>query len=251
MTISVIIATYNAAKTLKRCLDSIVPQLTDETELILVDGGSKDTTNDIIVSYGDKVAVHISEPDKGIYDAWNKGVKVATGKWIMFIGADDILISGAIDYYLGFIAVYDYHDYDFVSCKIRSVKEDGVFLQVTGRCWSYNRCRINMDVTHVASLTSKNYFKRIGLFNTNYKICGDYELLMRGGKKMRALFADHVIAQMPIGGASFSVKALKEQFRIKHDVGRVPWLFCVLIYLFQLVLFYTYTIRHSHNYRND
>ena len=103
MKISIIIATWNAAKTLKRCLDSIVPQLTDETELILVDGGSKDDTNKIIDSYGDKVAVHISEPDKGIYDAWNKGVSKAKGDWVMFIGADDILLEGAIEYYLAYL----------------------------------------------------------------------------------------------------------------------------------------------------
>lgn len=63
MKISIIIATYNAAKTFIRCLDSIVPQLTNETKLVLVDGGSKDDTNKIIDSYGDIIAVHISELD--------------------------------------------------------------------------------------------------------------------------------------------------------------------------------------------
>ena len=100
MKISIIIATWNAAKTLRTCLDSIVPQLNKDVELILVDGGSKDETNEIIDSYGDKVSVHISEPDKGIYDAWNKGVKVAKGDWVMFVGADDILLPSAIDTYL-------------------------------------------------------------------------------------------------------------------------------------------------------
>lgn len=245
--ISIIIATWNAAMTLKRCLDSIVPQLTNQTELILVDGGSKDETNKIIESYGDKITIHISEKDEGIYDAWNKGIKLAKGKWIMFIGADDKLMPGALNFYLDYISKYNYINYDFISCKIRSVKKDGTFLQLTGRCWSYKRCKYNMDVTHVASLTSRNYFERIGDFNTKYKICGDYELLMRGGNNLKALFADFIIAEMPIGGASFSVKALKEQFNIKHDVGKVSWLFCVLIYIYQLALFYTYTIRHSHN----
>ena len=68
MKISIIIATWNAAKTLRRCLDSIVPQMTNQTELIIVDGGSEDETNDIIDSYGDCISVHLSEPDKGIYD---------------------------------------------------------------------------------------------------------------------------------------------------------------------------------------
>lgn len=245
MKISIIIATWNAAKTLKRCLDSIVPQLTDETELILVDGGSKDDTNKIIDSYGDKVAVHISEPDKGIYDAWNKGVSKAKGDWVMFIGADDILLEGAIEYYLANLNYISNTDIDFISCKIKSITEDGNFLQYTGKLWNYTRCKINMDVTHVASLTSKKYFEKVGVFNIEYKICGDYELLMRGGKRMKAKFIDFPIAEMPIGGTSFSVKGLREQLLIKNRVGKMPFVFCYFIFCIQLLLFYTYSIRHS------
>lgn len=245
MKISIIIATWNAAKTLRRCLDSIVPQLTDETELILIDGGSKDETNEIIDSYGSKIAVHVSEPDKGIYDAWNKGVRVAKGDWMMFVGADDVLLPDAIKNYMHFTENISYKDIDFISCRIKSVKEDRTFLQYTGKKWNYGKCRINMDVTHVASLTSMNYFNRIGLFDINYKICGDYELLMRGGKEMRPLFLDKVIAEMPIGGASFSVKGLKEQLEVKHATGKVPLIICYAIFSVQLLLFYTYSFRHS------
>lgn len=110
MKISIIIATWNAAKTLRRCLDSIVSQLTDETELILIDGGSKDETNEIIDSYGDKIAVHVSEPDKGIYDAWNKGVMVAKGDWMMFMGADDVLLPDAIKNYMHFTESISYNN---------------------------------------------------------------------------------------------------------------------------------------------
>lgn len=245
MKISIIIATWSAAKTLKRCLDSIVPQLTDEAELILVDGGSKDDTNKIIDSYGDKVAVHISEPDKGIYDAWNKGVSKAKGDWVMFVGADDILLEGAIEYYLAYLNNISNAEVDFISCKIKSITEDGTFLQYTGKLWNYTRCKINMDVTHVASLTSKKYFEKVGVFNIEYKICGDYELLMRGGKRMKAKFIDFPIAEMPIGGTSFSVKGLREQLLIKNRVGKMPLVFCYFIFCIQLLLFYTYSIRHS------
>lgn len=245
MKISIIIATWNASKTLKRCLDSIAPQLTNETELILVDGGSKDDTNNIIDSYGDKIDVHISEPDKGIYDAWNKGLKKAHGDWIMFIGADDILLEGAIEYYLANLNYISNTDIDFISCKIKSITEDGIFLQYTGKLWNYTRCKINMDVTHVASLTSKKYFEKVGVFNIEYKICGDYELLMRGGKRMKAKFIDFPIAEMPIGGTSFSVKGLREQLLIKNRVGKMPLVFCYFIFCIQLLLFYTYSIRHS------
>lgn len=244
MKISIIIATWNAAKTLRTCLNSIVPQLNNEVELILVDGGSKDETNEIIDSYGDKVSVHISEPDKGIYDAWNKGVKVAKGDWVMFVGADDCLSQDAIDNYLKYIKNVPI-DTDFISSKINYVDDKGKTIDVTGKLWNYNRCRINMDVTHVASLTNKNYFNRVGVFNTKYKIVGDYELLMRGGKDLKAAFMDKIVATMTIGGTSFSVKGLKEQFKVKRNVVRMPLLICVGIFLFQLFLFYTYKLRHK------
>lgn len=243
--ISIIIATFNAANTLKRCLDSIVPQLTPACELIIIDGGSKDRTNDIINSYGCAIDKHISEPDRGIYDAWNKGLKVSRGDWIMFIGADDMLLEGALDFYLDYISEHTQDGIDFISAKIKSVREDYSFLQYTGKLWNYDRCRINMDVTHSGSLTNRNYFKRIGMFNISYKIVGDYELLMRGGKQMKAAFVDYPILAMPIGGASFSVKGLKEQFKVKRSIGKVPYLACVLIFLVQLILFYTYNLRHT------
>ena len=71
--LSIIIATYNAGNTLDACLTSITKQKSSEIELLIIDGGSSDKTLDIIHSYGDKIDVLISEPDKGIYDAWNKG----------------------------------------------------------------------------------------------------------------------------------------------------------------------------------
>lgn len=241
--ITIVIATWNAARTLATCLDSIIPQINDKTELVIIDGGSNDTTNEIITSYGNKVAYTTSERDKGIYDAWNKGVKVANGKWVLFIGADDRLADDAIANYLDYIRSIP-SNIDFISSKINYVDETGKTLDIIGKKWNYNRCRINMDVTHVASLTSKKYFERIGLFNIDYRIVGDYELLMRGGKEMKAAFMDKVVATMSIGGVSFSVKGLKEQFKVKREVAKMPWLLCVFIYCAQLILFYTYKLRH-------
>lgn len=244
MEISIIIATWNVARTLQTCLDLIVPQLTDDTELILVDGGSTDSTNSIIASYGNKISVHISEPDNGIYDAWNKGIKVSHGEWLMFVGADDRLEPDALEKYHSFLTHNKVDDVDFISAKVKSVTQCGAFIRYAGRLWSYRRCRINMDVIHVASLTSKRYFERVGNFNTSYKICGDYELLLRGGPLMKAQFCDRLIVTMPIGGISFSTKGLKEQLLIKNRIGGVPKPLCYLIYLFQLLLFHTYKIRH-------
>lgn len=242
MLISIIIATYNAEKTLQRCLESIVRQMTDACELIIIDGGSSDNTKDIITSYGSKIAYTVSEQDKGVYDAWNKGIKRAKGQWILFIGADDMLEDGALNHYATYINAHP--DLDFISAKVNYINEEGNTIAITGRMWNYNRCRINMDVTHVASLTNKDYFNRMGLFDVSYKIVGDYELLMRGGPTLRAGFLDHIVATMAIGGISFSVKGLKEQMRVKIECGNMKRVVSYLIYLYQLCVFYTYKLRH-------
>lgn len=215
--ISIIIATYNAAKTLRTCLDSIVPQLTDETELIIVDGKSKDETNSIIDSYGSKVTVHISEPDKGIYDAWNKGVKVAKGEWVMFVGADDVLLPDALVKYLKVInSTADIGEYDYICANNEFVDMKGNVLKIMGKAPAWKYMRRGMAAAHVASLHNKhNLFETIGGYNLDFKICADYELLLRKKQQLHYLFVPVHIARMKVGGMSFSTKAIIEAYKIR------------------------------------
>ena len=89
--VSIIIATYNSEKTLRRALDSVLNQSYQDWECIVVDGASKDNTIGIVKEYVSKDARfrYISEPDHGIYDAFNKGWKMAKGEWVMYLGSDD------------------------------------------------------------------------------------------------------------------------------------------------------------------
>lgn len=217
MKISIIIATYNASKTLKTCLDSIVPQLCTEAELIIVDGASKDNTNDIIKSFGDNVSVHISEPDKGIYDAWNKGVALSHGEWVMFIGADDILLSNAVSTYLNTIKnTADIDSYDYICAHNEYVNEKGKLLKVLGEEPKWSKMCKGMAAAHVASLHNKrNLFETIGGYNLNFRICADYELLLRKKQNLKYIFIDNHIARMKIGGMSFSTNAIIETYNIR------------------------------------
>ena len=100
--VSVIIATYNAGKYLRRALDSVYSQSYTNVECIVVDGCSKDNTLDIVREYVCKNIVYISEQDLGIYDALNKGVLIAKGEWIYVLGADDELLpDGLRSFFLG------------------------------------------------------------------------------------------------------------------------------------------------------
>ena len=246
MTISFIIATFNAGRTLKRCLDSIIPQLTSETELILIDGGSKDNTNEIIDSSGNKIAVHISEPDKGIYDAWNKGVKLSSGNWVGFIGADDVLLPNAVKSYMQIIkSTCDIDSYDYICAHNEYVDKDGNVLQVIGGAAEWSKMRRGMVAAHVASLHNKhNLFETIGGYDLQFHICADYDLLLRKRDKLKSLFIDTTIARMQTGGMSFSVAALKEAFHIRQKNHSTNMIENVSLYLWYWMLFKTYHLRH-------
>lgn len=245
MKISIIIATYNASKTLNICLDSIVPQLTNETELIIVDGNSNDNTNDIIDSYGDKVAVHISESDNGIYDAWNKGIILSKGEWIMFIGADDILLPNAINTYLSTIRNTENIDsYDYICAHNEYVDQEGRLLKILGKKPIWSEVRFKMTMAHVASLHNrKNLFDLIGNYNIQYRICADYELLMRKKDRLHSLFIDERIARMKVGGMSFSIKAIKETYKIRKLYSSLPVLMNELYFIRDVLAFYFFIFR--------
>jgi glycosyltransferase involved in cell wall biosynthesis len=89
--ISIIVATFNASKTLQKCIDSIAQQSFRDFELIIIDGKSNDGTLDVISRNSEIIDYWVSEQDSGVYNAWNKGLDKATGDWICFIGADDYL----------------------------------------------------------------------------------------------------------------------------------------------------------------
>jgi acetyltransferase-like isoleucine patch superfamily enzyme len=222
--ISIIIATWNAGKVLDNCLQSIIPQLSNETELIIVDGLSSDNTKDIIAQYHDYIAYTVSEKDKGIYDAWNKGIRVARGKWLAFIGADDILLEGAIQRYLTAIKeTGDIDSYDYICAHNEYVDMNGKLLKLLGDDPQWSIFRRTMNAAHVASLHNrKNLFETVGEYNLDFKICADYELLMRKKSKLKALFLDARIARMKVGGMSFSTRAIVETYKIRKLHHSLP-----------------------------
>lgn len=245
--ISIVIATWNAAETLRTCLNSIVPQLTDETELVIIDGGSKDATNDIIASYGDKLAYTISEKDEGIYDAWNKGVKAAKGKWVAFIGADDVLLPNAINTYLDCIhGKADIDTYDYICAHNEYVDMNGKLLKILGEEPKWSAMRKMMPAAHVASLHNKhNLFEMTGGYCLDFKICADYEMLIRKRENLKYLMLDARIARMKVGGMSFSTKAIKEVYRIRKKHHSVPGLVNVLLFLRDWIAYKLFIFRKA------
>ncbi|RHJ54940.1 glycosyltransferase family 2 protein [Bacteroides sp. AM10-21B] len=137
MKISVVTVCYNAADTIERTMLSVLNQTYHDIEYIIIDGGSTDGTVDIIRKYADKIAYWVSEPDKGIYDAMNKGIKVATGEWINFMNAGDIFCdknvltnifsTGSVDEYSFLFS--DFYVYEKgIKIKVSASYEKGILL---------------------------------------------------------------------------------------------------------------------------
>lgn len=214
--ISIITVVYNGAKTLRATMESILPHLSDEVEYIVIDGGSTDGTQDIIAEYADRLAYWVSERDGGIYDAWNKGLSRSSGRYISFVGADDVLLPDAMSTYLSHIRQQP--EIEYWSSKVAFGHPAG---RVIGQPWRWDRSRRYMTAAHVGSLHRRDLYERLGIYDTSYRIVGDYELLLRAGPSLQAGFVDQVTAVMGDGGVSNKLvkHALAETARAKKETN--------------------------------
>lgn len=225
--VSIITAVYNGAAHVEECIQSVLSQQYPNIEYIVVDGGSTDGTVDIIKRYDDRIDYWVSARDKGIYDAWNKGLALATGEWIGYLSADDAYVPDAVAGYVELIGSEREvgRDVEYVSSKI--LYKDGDNARLMGQAWSWPTFQRYMNVVHVGSLHSRAFFDRYGVFDPNYRICGDYELLLRPRGKLKAAFRDFVTVHMRAGGVSnSSTRALDEAFKAKRETGGRNALLC-------------------------
>ncbi len=195
--ISVVTVVFNGAKTLKNTIESVIPQLGDDVEYIIIDGGSTDGTIEIVREYEHHLAYWISERDSGIYDAWNKAIDVSKGEFISFVGADDVLEPFACATYIE--KIRSHPQIEYWSSRVIFGERKG---RVIGRPWHWHDFKRYMTVAHVGSLHRRDLFARHGKYDTAFRIAGDYEFLLRVGKNLKAGFVDAVTARMGDGGIS-------------------------------------------------
>lgn len=173
MRVSVITVCFNAIQGIEKTISSVLSQSYPEIEYIVIDGGSKDGTVDVIQKYADRIGYFVSEPDGGIYDAMNKGVRVATGEWITFLNAGD--------------TYYDSQSIEAVFSHEIPIDVDVVYgYQVHG--YSYGKfVRKQLPLTffsegmpfgHESSFVRAGVMKCIG-FDTNYRIAADYNFFYK------------------------------------------------------------------------
>jgi glycosyltransferase involved in cell wall biosynthesis len=234
--ISIVIATYNAEKTIKRCLNSIVSQKTDPIELVIVDGASADQTMNIVRSFAESLDVVVSEPDKGIYDAWNKALRLVTGEWIMFLGADDYLLDGSIGLYWNYLNNHVLEEVDIITAQSKLIDSKGRYLRILGNPYRIKEFRCYMKISHGSTLHNRKLFDELGDFNLSFKICADYEFLLR--KNLNAGYIGIPTIAMQVGGVSNTIKGLLESFQVKHYRKSIPFLLNVYYLIKGIVGYY-------------
>ncbi len=206
MKISIITVVYNNVATIAQAIDSVRNQDYADIEYIVIDGGSDDGTVEVIRGYKNGITHFVSEKDNGIYDAMNKGIRMATGAVVGILNADDFF--------------YDHHTISRVAAAFREdaalqatigdivfIKDDDhnhVIRYYSGKNWRPSKFAWGYMPPHPSFFCKKEVYERCGYHQTDYKIAADYELLIRFllVNKIRYRYLPVVTTKMRMGGAS-------------------------------------------------
>jgi glycosyltransferase involved in cell wall biosynthesis len=206
MKVSIVTVVYNNVATIGHAIDSVLSQDYADVEYIVIDGGSTDGTVDVIKSYGNRIAQFVSEKDKGIYDAMNKGIRMATGDVVGIVNADDFFYD---DHVLSRVAEAFTADrsLEATTGDIVFIAEENhkkVLRHYSSKSWRPSKFAWGYMPPHPSFFCRKNLYERYGYYQTDYKIAADYELLIRFLllHKARYKYLPLITTKMRMGGAS-------------------------------------------------
>ena len=221
--ITIITVVFNGEQYLEETILSVINQPYDNVEYIIIDGGSTDGTLGIIQKYEHTIDYWVSEKDKGIYDAWNKAVKLSCGEWISFLGADDSYTEDALKLYARYLLRMT--NINYISSRV-NLKKNNHIVRVIGSKFNEATIKKRMNIAHVGSLHNRNLFKNNGLFSLDYNVVSDYEFFVRTSQSINAGFLNEVTAIMRVGGASdgsaevfYEVANIKVKYGLRSKLG--------------------------------
>jgi glycosyltransferase involved in cell wall biosynthesis len=205
MKISIITATYNSAATIRDCIQSVNSQTYNNIEHIIIDGASKDNTLEIINSLPNRVITIVSEPDKGIYDAMNKGIKAATGDVIGILNSDDFFTSDNIIETV--VDNFKNSDIDALYGDVHFVNPDDISKNVryySSAIFKPSLFRFGFMPAHPSFYMKRECYEKYGVYALDYKIASDYDLLIRylHKEKIKYKYINKDFVTMRTGGVS-------------------------------------------------
>lgn len=230
--VSIIIAVKNAKALLAETLQNLRQQNYSPLEVIVVDGASTDGTQELVKEYSDIVKICISEPDRGISDAFNKGIRQATGEYINFQGAGDTLYH---DNCLAELFAGLDPSYQLICGKILRVKEDGktpVWIAPKRTNFTPRSLLIKMTLPHQGLFMHRSYFEKYGEFDLSLPFAMDYELLLRSYRQFpKTCVKDMIVARWREGGVGQhripEVLAEYHKIKLKHRIASPVLLTCI------------------------
>jgi glycosyltransferase involved in cell wall biosynthesis len=201
--ISVITVCLNSEKSIERTIRSVISQHYSDIEYLIIDGGSTDGTLPIIEKYRNQIDFVLSEPDAGVYDAINKGIKASTGEVVGVLNADDVYASNEV--VTEIVDMFKNNDPDLLYGNLTYVKPNGTIL----RKWvskTYQQGLFNWGwmPPHPTFYCKKQLFDQLGYYDINFGTAGDYELMVRfmHSNIVKSYYLNKIIVEMSVGGIS-------------------------------------------------
>jgi glycosyltransferase involved in cell wall biosynthesis len=237
MRVSIITICYNSEATIRETITSVLSQSYADIEYIIVDGASKDSTCEIVRSFGDKISMFVSERDKGIYDAMNKGVKLATGDVIGILNSDDFyadanVVSDIVHTFektgaQGVFADLVYVDRENIN-KVTRTWKSGLYKE--------GKFLFGWMPPHPTFFVKREVYEAYGHYTTELRSSSDYEFMLRviHKEKIRVGYLPRVITKMRVGGQSNVTlanrkKANREDRRAWEMNGMKPYFFTIAL----------------------
>jgi glycosyltransferase involved in cell wall biosynthesis len=243
--ISIIVATRNSARTLGRCLDSIRAQVFRDFELIVMDGASADGTAEVLEKSADVVTRWRSEPDRGVYHAWNKALREVRGEWICFLGADDWLSDPRALERLTPALRAGGHGCRVVYSRVRFVDPAGSLVEEVGEAWPRARRRLlrGFCLPQPGLMHHRSLFEQYGRFDESFRVAADYEFLLRELKSQSAFYVPVLTVTMLFRGVSarpenlYQILGETRRALVLHGLRppRLLWMYmtaCAWLYLY-------------------
>lgn len=247
--ISVITAVLNGEEYLEQTIQSVINQSYKNVEFIIINDGSTDNTLNIIKKYDEQIAYWESQPNSGLYSTWNKGLKHAKGEWICFLGADDYFwtldvlekvvpqLNKALP---DFRVVYGKNN--FISLK------DSQVIMTQNLPWDQikNKFLYEMCLAYPGVFNHRSLFEEHGNFDTSFKICGDYEFLLRELKQRNAYhIEDIIVTGVRMGGMSSTLDNMVVTHQETIKCRRKNGLLISYTEIMRSLLVYTYLALRS------
>lgn len=220
-TVSIITVCFNSSATIRETIESVLSQDYANIEYIIVDGGSTDGTLEIIGEYRDRIQTVISEPDRGIYDAMNKGLRVARGAVVGVLNSDDLYADSHVVTEL--IGALQQADVDAVFADLVYVDQldkSRVRRYYDSSRWSPERFRFGWMPAHPTLFVKRERYARCGPFSLDYQIAADFEMLVRLFHRDRTTYTylNRPVVMMRVGGVS--TRGLRQNLIINMEIVR-------------------------------